>query len=158
MVDARTATPATWAAEPLPGPPVDSYGCGDSFAAGLTYGLGAGMPVAAAQLGARCGAHCLTGRGPYARSSAAAEAAQEAIDRWYSRTASGAQISTIATIQKQRVGDGVLERPRVAGQRDAARVAEQVAQRPGQRADRVPLGERLQRLRAACSWARTCSR
>lgn len=61
----------TWAAEPLPGPPVDSYGSGDAFAAGLTYGLGAGMPVAeAAALGARRGALCLTGRGPY-----------EAIDR-----------------------------------------------------------------------------
>jgi ribokinase len=55
-----------WAVEPLPGPPVDSYGCGDSFAAGLTYGLGAGMPLAdALALGARCGAHCLAGRGPY---------------------------------------------------------------------------------------------
>ena len=29
-------------AVPSPGEPVDSYGCGDSFAAGLTYGLGAG--------------------------------------------------------------------------------------------------------------------
>lgn len=56
----------TWAAEPLPGPPVDVYGCGDAFAAGLTYGLGARMAVAdAVRLGARCGAHCLTGRGPY---------------------------------------------------------------------------------------------
>jgi ribokinase len=54
-------------ATPLPGPPVDAYGCGDSFAAGLTYGLGAGMPLdAALELAARCGAACLTGRGPYA--------------------------------------------------------------------------------------------
>lgn len=46
----------------------DSYGCGDSFAAGLTYGLGAGMPVEEAlELAARCGATCLTGRGPYER-------------------------------------------------------------------------------------------
>jgi ribokinase len=47
---------------------VDSYGCGDSFAAGLTYGLGAseGIP-AALSLAARCGAACLTGRGPYQR-------------------------------------------------------------------------------------------
>lgn len=51
---------------PPPGEPVDSYGCGDSFAAGLTYGLGAGMSVPAAlELAARCGAVCLTGRGPY---------------------------------------------------------------------------------------------
>jgi ribokinase len=49
-----------------PGEPVDSYGCGDSFAAGLTYGLGAGMAVPEAlALAARCGATCLTGRGPY---------------------------------------------------------------------------------------------
>lgn len=56
-----------WKAADLPGPPVDAYGCGDSFAAGLTYGLGAGWPAAeAVRLGARCGAACLTGRGPYA--------------------------------------------------------------------------------------------
>lgn len=55
-----------WAAEPPPAPRVDAYGCGDSFAAGLTYGLGAGMDMAGAlQIAARCGAHCLTGRGPY---------------------------------------------------------------------------------------------
>jgi ribokinase len=46
----------------------DSYGCGDSFAAGLTYALGAGEALAAAlALAARCGATCLTGRGPYER-------------------------------------------------------------------------------------------
>ena len=28
-----------------PGPPVDAYGCGDSFAAALAYGLGAGMEL-----------------------------------------------------------------------------------------------------------------
>jgi ribokinase len=64
----RTGTSGTWAAVAPPGDPVDSYGCGDSFAAGFTYGLGAGMtvPVALA-LGARCGAVCLTGHGPYER-------------------------------------------------------------------------------------------
>ena len=55
-----------WQATPLPGPAKDSYGCGDSFAAGLTYGLGAGMsPDEALHLAARCGAACLTGRGAY---------------------------------------------------------------------------------------------
>jgi ribokinase len=55
-----------WEATPLPGPISDSYGCGDSFAAGLTFGLGSGLPVGgAAELAARCGANCLTGRGPY---------------------------------------------------------------------------------------------
>ena len=56
-----------WAAAPPPGPVQDAYGCGDSFAAGLTYALGAELPPAeAVQLAARCGAACLTGRGPYA--------------------------------------------------------------------------------------------
>ncbi len=54
----------TFTAAPLPGPPVDAYGCGDSFAAGLTYGLGAGWEVERAlELAARCGAACRAGRG-----------------------------------------------------------------------------------------------
>jgi ribokinase len=60
----KAALPST---SPAPDP-VDSYGCGDSFAAGFTYGLGAGLTVAdALALAARCGAECLTGRGPYER-------------------------------------------------------------------------------------------
>jgi ribokinase len=63
-----------WDAAPLPGKPVDSYGCGDSFAAGVTYGLGAGMTTdQALALGARCGAICLTGHGPYERQLTAAD-------------------------------------------------------------------------------------
>jgi ribokinase len=55
-----------WGPAELPGPVRDAYGCGDSFAAGLTYGLGAGWEIAkAVELAARCGAACLTGRGPY---------------------------------------------------------------------------------------------
>ena len=55
-----------WQATPPPGPVRDSFGCGDSFAAGLTYGLGRGWPIGQAlELAARCGAACLTGRGPY---------------------------------------------------------------------------------------------
>jgi ribokinase len=58
--------PGSFSAQPPPGPPVDSYGCGDSFAAGLTYGLALGMEVPAAlELAARCGAVCATGHGPY---------------------------------------------------------------------------------------------
>jgi ribokinase len=50
-----------WRAAAPPGAPVDSYGCGDSFAAGFTFGLASGVSVAeAAALGARCGARCLT--------------------------------------------------------------------------------------------------
>jgi ribokinase len=64
----RDGSSGRWAAVPPPGEPVDSYGCGDSFAAGLTYGLGAGMSVPdALALAALCGATCLTGRGPYER-------------------------------------------------------------------------------------------
>lgn len=64
----RDGTTGSWAPAPLPGPAVDSYGCGDCFAAGLTYALGAGMAIDdALALAARCGAHCLTGRGPYER-------------------------------------------------------------------------------------------
>ena len=37
-----------YAAAPLPGPLVDTYGAGDCFAAGLTYALGAGVAVEAA--------------------------------------------------------------------------------------------------------------
>ena len=57
----------SWEPEPLPGERVDAYGAGDSFAAGLTTGLAAGLGIAdAVRLGARCGAANMTGRGPYA--------------------------------------------------------------------------------------------
>ena len=55
-----------WVAAPVPGPVRDAYGCGDSFAGGLTYGLAEGGSIdEAVELGARCGAACLTGSGPY---------------------------------------------------------------------------------------------
>jgi ribokinase len=64
-----------WDATPLPGAAADSYGCGDSFAAGFTFGLGEGRGLqGAVELGARCGAACLTGRGPFAGQLGAAEA------------------------------------------------------------------------------------
>jgi ribokinase len=64
----RAGGSGTWAPATPPADAVDSYGCGDSFAAGLTFGLGAGLTVPAAlALAARCGAVCLTGRGPYGR-------------------------------------------------------------------------------------------
>jgi ribokinase len=63
-------------AAPLPGPVSDAYGCGDCFAAGLTYGLALGQPVdEAVALGARCGAAVLTGRGAYGRQLTAADLA-----------------------------------------------------------------------------------
>jgi ribokinase len=58
--------PEPFAAAELPGPVGDAYGAGDSFAAGLTYGLGADMSIEdAVALAARCGAYCMTGRGAY---------------------------------------------------------------------------------------------
>jgi ribokinase len=50
-----------WSAVPPPGPIRDAYGCGDSFAAGFTFGMAQGMtPAQAAEVGARCGAEMLT--------------------------------------------------------------------------------------------------
>jgi ribokinase len=73
---ARDGRSERWVAAEIPGEPVDSYGCGDSFAAGFTYGLGAGMGIDdALGLAARCGAVCLTGRGPYERQLTGAELA-----------------------------------------------------------------------------------
>ncbi len=47
-------------------PSIDSYGCGDSFAAGVTVGLAAGMEIGdAVRLGADAGAACSTWIGPY---------------------------------------------------------------------------------------------
>ncbi len=59
-------TSSRWGAAPLPGPPMDAYGAGDSFAACVTYGLAGGLEAAdALALAARCGAANMTGRGPY---------------------------------------------------------------------------------------------
>lgn len=55
-----------WAAATVPGPVRDAYGCGDSFAAGLTFALAAGHdPDSALTVAAECGAACLAGDGPY---------------------------------------------------------------------------------------------
>jgi ribokinase len=53
------------AADP-PGPIEDTYGAGDSFAAGLTFALARGDDQAEAlAFAAKCGAAVLSGRGPY---------------------------------------------------------------------------------------------
>jgi ribokinase len=73
----RDGATGSWTAAEPPAAPVDSYGCGDSFAAGFAYGLGAGMGVEdALALAARCGAYCLTGHGPYEHQLTGAELAQ----------------------------------------------------------------------------------
>lgn len=57
----RGASEGRWDAVPLGGPLRDSYGAGDSFAAGFTHVLACGGSVAeAAALGAECGARALT--------------------------------------------------------------------------------------------------
>jgi ribokinase len=62
----RAGEEGTWAPAPLRGELVDTYGCGDSFAAAFAYALAAGERRAQAlALAARCGAACATGRGPY---------------------------------------------------------------------------------------------
>jgi len=54
-----------YAAATPPGPIADMYGAGDSFQAGLTFGLASGLDIdAALALAARCGAFAVTGRGP----------------------------------------------------------------------------------------------
>jgi ribokinase len=53
-------------AVPLPGPVVDTYGAGDSFAAALCFALARGDAMAdAVELAARAGAAVITGEGPY---------------------------------------------------------------------------------------------
>jgi ribokinase len=63
---AEDHTTGRWKAAQLPGPPRDSYGAGDSFAAGLTYGLGADLPIEKTlEVASRCGAYKLAGRGAF---------------------------------------------------------------------------------------------
>jgi ribokinase len=53
-------------AVPVPGPVQDTYGAGDSFAAGLTFGLAQGLSAEdALEVGARCGAEALARRGAH---------------------------------------------------------------------------------------------
>lgn len=64
----------SYSAVPSPRPISDLYGCGDSFAAGLTFALGRGDPLdEAITLAARCGAWCASGRGPYGNQLTTAE-------------------------------------------------------------------------------------
>ena len=58
--------PGHYQAVQVPGPVQDTYGAGDSFAAGLTYGLAEGLSVEdAIALAARTGASALTRRGAH---------------------------------------------------------------------------------------------
>jgi ribokinase len=60
------AEEGVYAAAELPGPIVDAYGAGDSFAAGLTFALGGGDdPKTALGFATACGASALTRRGAH---------------------------------------------------------------------------------------------
>jgi ribokinase len=62
----RDGSTGPWRAAPLPGPVADAYGCGDSFAAGLTFALADGRAADdALAFASRCGAACMTGNGPF---------------------------------------------------------------------------------------------
>ncbi len=62
----RDGTGGRWEAVAPPGPIVDTYGCGDAFAAALTFAISAGRTLDdALSLAARCGAARATGAGPY---------------------------------------------------------------------------------------------
>jgi ribokinase len=63
---ARDERTGRWEAASVPGAVRDAYGCGDSFAAGVTFALGAGHDEETAlAFAAECGAACLAGDGPY---------------------------------------------------------------------------------------------
>ncbi|MDX6717435.1 MAG: ribokinase [Baekduia sp.] len=62
---AADGTSGRWAAAPLPGEPVDAFGCGDAFAAALAAALAEGRPIAeACAVGACAGAAVLCRRAP----------------------------------------------------------------------------------------------
>jgi ribokinase len=64
----RDGTTGRWPAAPVAGKALDTYGCGDTFAAAITYALAAGMDLEPAlELAARAAAHTLTLAGPYGR-------------------------------------------------------------------------------------------
>ena len=56
-----------YSAAPLPPDPADAYGSGDCFAAGLAFGLAAGLEgLDALDFAARCGAGAIAGPGVHA--------------------------------------------------------------------------------------------
>jgi ribokinase len=64
--ETATGERGRWDAIAPAGPRIDSYGCGDSFAAGVVHALAEGRGIEEALAsGARSGSACLTRRGPY---------------------------------------------------------------------------------------------
>jgi ribokinase len=67
-------TTGNFKAAELPGPAKDAYGAGDSFAAGLTFGLGIGASIEEAlAIASRAGAHKLAGTAPFENQLTAAD-------------------------------------------------------------------------------------
>ncbi len=63
---AADGSTGTYGPAPVPGPIADTYGAGDSFAAGLTYALASGEdPNAAIEFAARAASEALTRRGAH---------------------------------------------------------------------------------------------
>lgn len=66
-LEAEDGTVTNWSSVPPTGGKIDSYGAGDTFAGGLTYGLARGFPIEKAiAFAAFCGSSSVRGRGPYA--------------------------------------------------------------------------------------------
>jgi ribokinase len=66
IVEEADGRVSRWSAPPLPGPLVDTYGAGDSFAAALAFALARGdAPDAAVRLAAGAGAAVIGGAGPF---------------------------------------------------------------------------------------------
>jgi ribokinase len=77
-LEAADGSTTRWRSLPVEGPPGDSYGAGDSFAAGLACGLGMGYDIAESiSLGAFCGASAVHGTGPYGSQASAGD-----LPRW----------------------------------------------------------------------------
>jgi ribokinase len=75
VYESRTGERGRWEPEPLSGPLRDTYGAGDSFAAGLCYALGDGLSMAAAlRFAARRGALALCRPGAHGDGGAATTA------------------------------------------------------------------------------------
>lgn len=78
-LETADGTTTMWKSFPPTGPKGDAYGAGDSFAGGITFGLGSGLPIEKAiSVGAFCGSRAIRGRGPYA-----GQASQEEFRAWH---------------------------------------------------------------------------
>ncbi len=89
----RSSTASGFRPAPLPGPVVDTYGAGDSFAAALCFALARGDALPAAiELASRAGAAVITGQGPYAAQlTLGGVTARDLVDLSHARQGAGAR-------------------------------------------------------------------